>query len=248
MRTGLGIFACLFLTSGGFAQEKAKPAPEAKKPSITAEEILEKGVAASGGRERREKITSSVIKGKITASAQKLEGLIEVYSKAPNKKLTVMSLPGIGEVKNGFDGQVGWSQNPAQGVRELEGAQLASAKRDAVFNSDLKWKENYVKVEMTGMEKAGDREFYVVRVTPREGPARTVYYDSQTLLADHAESVVETPQGAMTVKTYISDYRDVDGVKAPFEMRQSTPAGDFVIKVTEIKYNTEIDDAKFAKP
>lgn len=247
-RASTGIFACLVLTISGFAQDEAKPAAEAKKPSITAEEILEKSIEATGGRERREKITSSVTKGTITISAQGLQGSIEVYSKAPNKKLTVTTIQGFGDVKNGFDGQAGWNQNPKQGLRELEGAQLANARRDAVFNSDLKWKETYSKVELAGTEKSGDREFYAVRVTPREGPPRTVYYDSRTFLADHAETVVETPQGAITVKTYISDYRDVNGVKAPFELKQTTPAGDFLVKVAEIKYNTEIDDARFAKP
>jgi hypothetical protein len=46
----------------------------------------------------------------------------------------------------------------------------------------------------------------------------------------------------------VSDYRDVDGVKMPFELKQSTPGGDIVFKVSDIKFNAQIDDAKFAKP
>jgi zinc protease len=242
MRKAPGVLTCLVLTIGSFAQDKATT------PSMTGEEVLERNIQATGGRERREKITSSVTKGTVTMTAQSIQGSVEVYHKAPNKKLVVTTIAGFGEVKNGFDGQIAWTQNPNQPPRELEGTQRANSRRDALFNSELKWREIYSKVESAGIEKAGDREFYVVRITPLEGAARTVYYDTRTFLMDHAESVIETPQGTISLKTYISDYRDVDGVKAPFEVKQSMPSGDIVIKLTEIKYNVDIDDAKFAKP
>jgi hypothetical protein len=46
----------------------------------------------------------------------------------------------------------------------------------------------------------------------------------------------------------MDDYREVDGVKIAFQSRQKTSVADFVIKLTEVKHNVAIDDAKFNKP
>jgi hypothetical protein len=52
----------------------------------------------------------------------------------------------------------------------------------------------------------------------------------------------------MDVQADFSDYRDVDGVKTPFRITQTLPAGELVLKISEVKNNLEIDDAKFRKP
>jgi hypothetical protein len=37
-------------------------------------------------------------------------------------------------------------------------------------------------------------------------------------------------------------------LKAPFQRKQVMPMGAITMKITELKNNVEIDDAKFAKP
>jgi hypothetical protein len=47
--------------------------------------------------------------------------------------------------------------------------------------------------------------------------------------------------------SHYEDYREVDGVKLPFLVREESLLGlSFVYKITEIKHNVQIDDAKFA--
>lgn len=171
-----------------------------------------------------------------------------MYAKAPNKLLVMQNIQGIGEVTQGYDGQVGWRQDPFQGTRELDDVELANLKREATFNADLKWRELYEKVELMGTEKVGEQQAYVIRLTPRVGKPITRYYDTQTFLLLRSDSVQEGPQGTIPVETYFSDYRQVDGVKVPFQVTQKTSIGDGVVKLTEVKNNVEIDDAKFAKP
>jgi len=236
------VLALSLLAACAFAQETAK------KPSLTAEEIMEKHIEALGGRARREKNTSSVSKGTLVLSAQNIEATMQIYQKAPNKRLMVTTIPGYGEMKSGFDGQVAWSQAPNQEPKELEGAQAANAKRDAIFNNELHWRETYPKLELGKMAKSGGRQFYVIKATPKDGPSRTIYYDAETFLVDRIEATIESPQGTVNMKSLLSDYRDVDGLKSPFEMKQVLPTGDITFKLTEIKYNVEIDDAMFAKP
>jgi len=47
---------------------------------------------------------------------------------------------------------------------------------------------------------------------------------------------------------YLEDYGEVDGVKMPHTLRQTTPDFTISIKMSEIKHNIDIEDAKFAKP
>jgi len=242
----IGCF-CLALTVSGFAQQ----APAEKPPErldITAEQVLEKSIQATGGRAAGEKLTSTVTKGTVELVAQGIQGTVEIYAKAPNKLLVVQNLQGIGEFNQGYDGQVGWSQNPFQGTRELQGVELAILKREATFNAELKWRELYEKVELVGREKVGEQEAYVVRLTASQGKPVTCYYDTQTFLLLRQDEVVEGEMGTITGETYYSDYREVDGVKVPFHLKQKAPFGEEVITITEVKNNVEISDAKFAKP
>src|SRR5262249_60032311 len=128
------IYALLFAgpTGAASAQEKPKPAeaPEANTAKATAAEstvdqILDKYVQAIGGRQAVEKITSRVAKGTFEVSAMGQKGEIELYVKAPNKTLRVQNLSGVGEILDGFDGKIAWSQNPMMGLREKDGAELA---------------------------------------------------------------------------------------------------------------------------
>jgi photosynthetic reaction center cytochrome c subunit len=75
----------------GAAEEKA--AGEGKPALPTADQLLDKYLAAIGGADALQKITSRVQKGKLTSfGGQKIPA--EVYSKAPNKRLAVMHLRG----------------------------------------------------------------------------------------------------------------------------------------------------------
>jgi hypothetical protein len=242
--------------ASGFAQQAPaeKPAAEkqAEKPpeklDITVEQVLEKSIEATGGRAAHEKLTSTVSKGTVEVLAQGLKGAFELYAKAPNKFVLTMNLQGLGEFLQGFDGQIGWAQNPFQGTRELEGVELAIIKREAVFNGDLKWKELFEKAELVGKQKVGEQDAYVVRLTPSVGKPVTRYYDAQTFLLLRTDETAEGEMGTMTQEVYTSDYREIDGVKVPFLLKQHSSFADLVFTITEVKNNVDISDSKFAKP
>ena len=224
-------------------------AQETPGPALTADRIIEKSIEAAGGREAMEKLTSTMSKGTMEFTAQGMHSTVEFYAKAPNKRLIVMNMEGFGEVKQGFDGTVAWSSNPAQGVTEVTGEALANVKRDAVFNDALKWRERYTKAELKGKRTVGGREVYAVEMTPKAGSPVTNYYDAETFLLVGFSGMGSTPQGPTEIRTEMSEYREIgDGVKAPFRVKQIMPAGEIVMKYSEIKNNIDIDDARFSKP
>jgi hypothetical protein len=227
-----------------FSQTTARPADA--MPS--AEQIIDLYIEALGGKAAIEKITSRVSKGTIEIPAAGLNGTIETYTKTPDKFASFVSLSGVGEINRGYDGKIGWSSDPIQGTRELEGSELALIKRAGDLQGDLKFKTGYTKMTVKGKEKIGDREAYVIDAVPTEGSAEKLFFDAQTGLLLRRDFEFNTPQGKMLTENYAENYREVDGVKIAFTQRQVLPVYTAVIKTVEVKNNVPIDDAKFSKP
>ncbi|HXG92195.1 MAG TPA: hypothetical protein VNN73_07465 [Blastocatellia bacterium] len=249
-RTLTTLLLCLILGASAFAQggQDKKPADSKPADAPSVDQILNKYVEASGGKAAIEKQTSRMAKGTFEIPAMGASGTAEVYEKAPNKSLIVITIPGFGVVQEGFNGTVAWSQNPQEGLREKSGQELADTKLDAEFYKTLKLKQLYPKITFKGKEKVGDKEAYHLEATPAEGSTEQWYFDAASGLLIRSDSERETPQGKMPVKTFMEDYRDVNGVKMPFSMRQELPMFTLTIKIDEVKPNVPIDDAKFNKP
>jgi len=232
----IGCFS--FSLALAFGQE-AVPAP-------SVDQIMEKSIAASGGREAMMRMSSMVGIGSLEIVAMGATASFELYMKAPDKRLTVATVDGYGEVKRGYDGKIGWNSEPQNGLVELAGEELATTKRDAIFNGELRWKELYPKAEVAGKGKVGARDCWIVKLTPAEGRPLTQYYDAETFQL--AKVISPTPAGDVPVE--LSDYRDIgNGVKTAYTLKITQPEiGDLVVRFKEMKPNAEIDDAKFAKP
>jgi hypothetical protein len=250
------IYALLFAgpTGAAFAQEKPQPAKAAEAGAKTTtveptvDQILDKYMQASGGRKAVEKITSRVTKGTVEFSTIGLKGEIESYAKAPNKTLTIFNLSGLGEFREGYDGKIAWSQNPMMGLREKSGAELAAIAQTSDIHAQIKTRRLYSKLEFKGKEKVENRETYVILATPAVGAPVKMYFDTQTGLMARTDLDFDNPQGHFHIESTMDDYREVDGVMISFLGRQKTSVADFVIKLTEVKHNVAIDDAKFNKP
>lgn len=242
----------LMATFAVSAQEKKadapKPDPKPAASAPTVDEILDKYVKAIGGKEAIEKVTSRVGKGTFELPSFGANGSIETYAKAPNKTAMTIDIGGFGKVESVFDGTKGWSADPQSGLRELSGTELAMTKRDADLYRSLKLKSQYTKIEVTGKEKVGDSEAYVVTGTPAEGKPEKMYFDVNSGLLTRMDIEAETPQGAMAFQVFLQDYKAVDGVKVPFTLRRESEAFGMVIKYTEVKHNVAVEDAKFNKP
>jgi len=219
-----------------------------QKPNLTAEQVFEKSIEATGGRKALENLTSFVAKGTLEMVGMPVAGDIEVYAKAPNKRFIITAIQGYGDAKQGFDGQVAWTEDPLQGLSELSGEALAITRRESTFNAALKWHELYQKVDLKGKQKLRDREAYIVELTPADGKTVTQYYDADTFLLQRVDMESPTMQGLALVQTRLSDYRDIDGIKFPFTISQDLPTGEVVVKYSEVKLNVEIEDARFTKP
>ena len=105
------------------ALEGAKPG-EPKPVFPPADQLLDKYLSAMGGAEALQKVTSRVEKGTLTAFGSQ-HSPVDVYSKAPDKRLSVMHLPNVDSV-TAFDGTQGWLSVPGR-VHMMTAAENAAA-------------------------------------------------------------------------------------------------------------------------
>ena len=246
-RAIISLAGCCALAVGVATAQPDRQAQGKAAAQPTAEQLIAKYIRAIGGRAAIEKVRSRLTVGTMDPGEGTTLSL-ELSEKAPDKFLSVVDVPGLGTVKQGFDGTVGWDSTPNQGVQELSGAMLAAVRRNAQFYRWLRMKELFTKLQISGTVKVGDRDAYVMEATPPEGFAEIFYFDTETGLLVKRDYKLEAPEGVLSFETFYDDYREVDGVKLPHTLRRVGPDNVLILKFTEIKQNVEMDDAKFSKP
>jgi zinc protease len=216
-------------------------------PALTADQILENYIKAIGGRENWKKLTTRISTGTIDGPAMNLSGLVTVREKAPNRSIFTVNFNGA-VFQQGFDGTIGWSNDPQNGLREQTGEELAETKRDSDFYHPLDLKQMYSKITVAGTDKIDDRDAYVVEASSGDLGTDKIYFDAQNGLVLRIVGQHHTLDGPATFTEDFSDFREVDGIKLPYTVRQESPSSTFTIKFTEIRHNEAIEDASFAKP
>jgi carboxyl-terminal processing protease len=208
----------------------------ASKPAGIAPEvepILERYTEAVGGRAAFDKLSTRVSKGRVEGAyaGMKVSGTVEMLEKSPDKYVSLVNVNGLGVIRRGFTGEYGYQQIPMFGFRQIEGGELEDLKLEARFGLSPDLRRLYPSMILKGREEVGGAEAYVVEAKPAAGKSTTLYFDARTGLLVRRD------------KTFFEDFREVDGVRVPFKIRD-----DFsVITLTEVRHNLPVDDARFAE-
>lgn len=223
----------------------------------TADEVIEKSIAAMGGRAAMEKIKTRQTTGTITLTTPvgDIPGTIEVTNAAPNKARTVIKadLTSVGAgpmvIDQRFDGTNGYVLDSMQGDRPISGDQLLNMRANTFPHPFLNYKATGITVKMSEKEKVGGRDAFVLIFEPSSGPMVRQYIDAETYLPLQARIKMTVPQmGELEQTAASSDFRDVDGVKVPFKLQVSSAVQNFTITINKIEQNITVDEKLFAKP
>ena len=223
----------------------------------TADDIIEKDLAALGGRTALSNLRSRSMKGTITGSSG-LTGPVEILNEVPNKSRTFVQLDlsglGLGTNKfvqdKRFDGTSGYVIDTMQGNRDITGEEL-DAMKNAQFPSPLlNYKGIGTTVELAGKEKVGDRDAYVLIGKPKAGPVIRYYIDAETYLPIRSVMKIMVSQLGTEVEqtTETSDFREVDSVKVPFRIKTTSSLQTVLVTITQVEQNKQIDQSLFSKP
>jgi hypothetical protein len=221
--------------------------------SQSAEEIVAKALAARGGVKKLKAIQSQRITGVLYFSPE-LYGPFVAEFKRPGKMHNEVTIQNktVVRIINGKGS--GWYINPLMGkdtAEDMSADEVKEAKYESDFDGPLvDSKEKGVTIEFQGTEKVEGRDAYVLKITHKDGTVSNYSFDGQTYLLARWSGEDVFNGEKVTRETLYHDYRDINGVKFPFELISNTPGSDEKqrIVVEKVEIDPPMDDSHFDKP
>ena len=175
---------------------------------------------------------------------------MEVYAKATGQR-TVIAHTQNGDSVTVYDGMNAWIMGPDKPVSVLQlppGGDLDGIKLDSVlaFPAGLK---QALTDRRTGFPTTLINERPVQVVQAMAGGSRVkLFFDKETGLLTRVVRFSKTIVGQVPAQIDYSDYREVAGVKMPFQWRLTWVDGQSTYTFDSLQPYVAIDPAKFGKP
>lgn len=249
IRTNLvaGLVGSLLLTSN----LPLRAADATVSGSAKVDAVLARYVEALGGKAAIERITNSISKATATVAGMDME--VELLRAAPDRQASRVEIPGMGTLRDVYDGEHAWSVNPFAGNSEKTGEELAKTARDAAFHQPLQMKQVFAPLAYKGTETLDSRKVEVLEAKLTGGALERLYFDADNGLLLRRDSEHDTSAGRVKSQSTFDDYRAVDGVKLAHRFGlKLEPTGqdamDIEFKITEVRQNVVLPANAFAKP
>jgi CubicO group peptidase (beta-lactamase class C family) len=236
-------------SQGKFVLSKKKPFVAA----ISIDDLMTKNIAAMGGDKNLRVHTT-----KETTFTKRLENQgitsegIE-RSKAPNLEISTETLSALGKklgtVVGYFDGKAGGASGFGRD-RTYTGERLEAVRIASDFFGPLNWKSNFKTVVITGLAKVANNDAYVVEKTSEKGEKVVDFISTESFLLLETKTVYsdDTSPVRFDATSRYEDYREVGGVMIPFRTVETSPLGEVVKLVQDVKFDVKIPDDAFQAP
>jgi len=209
--------------------------------------IVDRFVAATGGKAAYDKVTSEVAEGTVNMGAQGVSGTVRVLKKAGNA-YTVIEIAGVGKLEEGVRNGVAWENNKITGARVRSGEERAVHVRNAAIDLDHQWRKYFPTAELAGSESVAGEDCYKVIMKPATGEPETRFFSKKSGLLLKMTATMPTQMGPMPMESTLSDYRDVQGVKRPFKLGVNAGGQAAEMVFSKWTMNSVIPDTAFAMP
>ncbi|HLK51538.1 MAG TPA: photosynthetic reaction center cytochrome c subunit family protein [Bryobacteraceae bacterium] len=226
--------------------------PGAPAPGPSADQILDRYIQAAGGADKLAALTSYTAKGTYQGfDTDTVPVPVELYAKAPSLRSLVVHLS-AGDSFTTFDGRAGWYAGNERALKVLQlpaGPDLDSLKLDADLSFPGRIRQALSDLR-AGFPPAAidDRDVFAVQGMTASKTRVKLFFDQQSGLLVRSVRFIPTPVGTVPVQVDYGDYRDVAGVKLPYQWTMTWTNGRSVAKFTQLETNVPIDNARFAPP
>jgi hypothetical protein len=216
-------------------------------PSETLEQVLAKYQQALGGKDALARLTTRVMTGTITSRDLQTSNITVRETAAGGYRIDLASEPN--PTVRVATGKTGWSSGGFNNqVRDLEGLGLQQAGRLADFGLPLHLTERYEALSVSRYANVDGKPTILVTGRPYPGVTEQLQFDRESGLLLRRSISTATPLGPLPEQIDYTDFRDVAGVKIPYNVRYVTWNAVTAEKLADVKFNTPVGDDLFAKP
>ena len=207
----------------------------------TAEAVVEKYLAAIGGREKLRSVQDMTVSATADIQGRTME--METKLKMPNKFKQVSYMMGNEAGGSTYDGTTL--------SRSMRGQQTTKEGKEALMEflqghpfPELYYDTLGIEKKLVGIEKVDDKDTYKVQYTAG-GSDWYDYFDKESGLKVKRSATNETPRGKMETDIRFGDYKEVNGIKFPFTRSQKFGQFEMTMETQSVKFNKGIDDKQF---
>lgn len=222
------------LDSSGIMNEK----------SITAESkahaVLNDYIDAIGGREKLSQIEDRITY--MTGTVQGFEVKMKLYQKIPSSFRQEVAASGFDQIII-YNGEEGIIITGEESMR-IPAEELIRIKFESSLHFLLDPESSGVKMMLTDTLTINNTPVYKIQ-SSADSVEWFTYYDIKDKYRILEERQVKTPAGLIKQELWFSNYKEVDGLKYPFEIMQKLGAQEINFSVTSIKTNQLLDDELF---
>jgi hypothetical protein len=259
------VFACCGAGyAGGQDLPLEKQGPPSAQEGISAAEVLDKYLAATGGVEARRALQSMESHGRFGLegfhSRFRVAGLgdFHFYYKRPNNDAFELE-----HAQGGVHGFTTIGRNhgerfirrTARSNWAINGVGLDSLEQAWLALAEWDFSERYSQIKLVGNSDVDGKPAYALLFTPREGDPQIRYYDKASFLLVRIDLVGRFrpkeggPETRRKVESYYSDYQETAGIKFPRLIiaigTPGIPKDRVEFVVNSVKTNGAVDDAVF---
>jgi uncharacterized protein YciI len=224
------------------AQAALAPGTRPPAPKETSEQVLSKYYEALGGQAAVQTITSAVMRGTATNRAG-ISSPAVVTEKAPGRYR--IAIEAKTPFSRGFDGTAAWVKT-GETRRELTGVELQALARDASPWLAARLAPSFTRLQVGRYERIDGHDVVTLNGVVSPDVSEALSFDRSSGLLLRRLARLRTPMGRVQVQVDYADYRAVDGVKVPFEVKIADWESVTTLKFSEVKLNAPVEDSVFA--
>ncbi|MBL7816660.1 MAG: hypothetical protein JNL70_16685 [Saprospiraceae bacterium] len=213
----------------------------------TADEIVEKYFKAIGGAEKWKKLESQSATGYVVVQGMNIP--FKMMQARPNLMYSEGEFQGNKFIES-FDGTVAWMQNPFAGAAKPTKKDAEETKEAAKENFeddfiDYKTKGHTIELDPKQEEMDGVK-CYKITMKRKQGDEKIYFLDAENYVTVCMRTTAQSgPMKGQASETYLSDYKDVDGLLIPHTM-ETKVGGQTVmtLKMEKVELNSPTFDKK----
>lgn len=246
------LFVIMLSSCLAAAQTKLRREQKARKTASVAavdpeiDRIFQRFAEAQGDPRAIRSVRSMVMRGVIEIPQFAMNGTVDIYSKEPNKKLTVLNMPGrFGQRLEARNGKGGWGQKPSAAAYDIT-SKDDEEEGDGV--NGLVSKKHYSRMTLKGKAVVNGREAYVIEGANVGSPPQRLYFDTQNGLMVRLDIVQKGKDEDGASSTFFEGFAKVNGVVMPATIREVYKDFTVITRFYEVKFNVHIEDSLFERP
>lgn len=214
----------------------------------TVDEIVEKHVAAMGGLDKLNAVSTLVTERSLAVQGMEIPTKTTlVVGKSLRSESTVMGNSMVQVVAD----SKGWMIRPTMmgGTGEPEDMPADQLKQQTSqldpFGGLVNYKDKGNTVELIGKEKQDKKDVYHLKLTSKDGQVIDEFLDANTFLVSKVKANMNGQDGEIN----FSDYKDYEGIKFASSMDITNPQMGVMTFITnKVTINSKVDDNVFKKP